>query len=398
MITSIASEITRISNNISDAYSACSEKGATIPQTQNSANLADTINSITAGSTEAEEKDVNFVDWDGTILYSYTEAEAMALTELPPLPVKAGYTYQGWNWTLAQIKASCQPMTVGAIRIPSDGASRFTFDMLPGDDQQISFSFTAEQNLEVSVDWGDGTSGVYTSSPVTHQYSALGSYVVKINSNQTMAFNGFGTYKMNLLNVEFGSNITQIKSQLFNNYRTLRAVSIPGSMTMINSKAFYNCTSLRCIVLPDSLTSVQDFVFDMCYGLNCVSFPGNAVRFFLSRRSFASCYPLRRLALPATMTGIGASSLDSCTGLSRVIIPQSVNSIGGYAFNACISLRVVDLSARTTVPTMDSGAFQSVPSNMVIYVKNAQMLSQFQSATNWSEYANKMQIGGKYAD
>ena len=51
----IASEITRINNNIAAAYTACNNKGATMPQTQNSANLATAINSIPSGSTPVIE-------------------------------------------------------------------------------------------------------------------------------------------------------------------------------------------------------------------------------------------------------------------------------------------------------------------------------------------------------
>lgn len=43
---SIASEITRIKTNIANAYTACGNKGGTLPQTQNSANLAATISNI----------------------------------------------------------------------------------------------------------------------------------------------------------------------------------------------------------------------------------------------------------------------------------------------------------------------------------------------------------------
>ena len=46
---SIASEITRISGNIADAYTSLNAKGATMPQDQNSANLADTIDSVPTG-------------------------------------------------------------------------------------------------------------------------------------------------------------------------------------------------------------------------------------------------------------------------------------------------------------------------------------------------------------
>ena len=43
----IADEIQRIKTNIENAYTVCNNKGATIPQDQNSDNLADCINSIT---------------------------------------------------------------------------------------------------------------------------------------------------------------------------------------------------------------------------------------------------------------------------------------------------------------------------------------------------------------
>ncbi len=46
---SIASEISRIKQNIASAYAACREKAADLPQTQNSANLASTIDSIAVG-------------------------------------------------------------------------------------------------------------------------------------------------------------------------------------------------------------------------------------------------------------------------------------------------------------------------------------------------------------
>ena len=52
---SIASEITRISGNIADAYTSLNAKGATMPATQNSANLADTIDTITTGGGSTQE-------------------------------------------------------------------------------------------------------------------------------------------------------------------------------------------------------------------------------------------------------------------------------------------------------------------------------------------------------
>lgn len=50
---SVQSEINRIKNNIENAYDALASKGATMPQTQNSENLASTAQSI---NLESEHK------------------------------------------------------------------------------------------------------------------------------------------------------------------------------------------------------------------------------------------------------------------------------------------------------------------------------------------------------
>ena len=48
---SVASEINRIKSNIADAYDGAEAKGATMPVTENSANLADTVASIQSTPT-----------------------------------------------------------------------------------------------------------------------------------------------------------------------------------------------------------------------------------------------------------------------------------------------------------------------------------------------------------
>lgn len=54
----IASEIQRIQGNIADAYNSCAAKGATMPVTNNSASLAATIDTITAGGGDFDYSSV----------------------------------------------------------------------------------------------------------------------------------------------------------------------------------------------------------------------------------------------------------------------------------------------------------------------------------------------------
>lgn len=69
---SIASEITRINNNIANAYTECNSKGATMPQIQNSANLSTTIASIPTGGGGSTARlpeayqEVTYIESSGT--------------------------------------------------------------------------------------------------------------------------------------------------------------------------------------------------------------------------------------------------------------------------------------------------------------------------------------------
>jgi len=53
---SVASEINRIKSNIADAYTEAEAKGATMPATENSDNLADTIATISGGGIPVDEE------------------------------------------------------------------------------------------------------------------------------------------------------------------------------------------------------------------------------------------------------------------------------------------------------------------------------------------------------
>ena len=85
----------------SETVAAAIEAVNTIISEQNAAlkALKDTLSQKAAGggsvNPTATAKAVNFRDYDGTVLYSYTVDEAAAMTELPPLPEHNGLICQG---------------------------------------------------------------------------------------------------------------------------------------------------------------------------------------------------------------------------------------------------------------------------------------------------------------
>lgn len=79
---SIASEITRINGNIASAYTAASNKGATLPATQNSANLATCIASISGGGGTSPRFGATVENFLGTVDSSGQYSEPTGSTDI----------------------------------------------------------------------------------------------------------------------------------------------------------------------------------------------------------------------------------------------------------------------------------------------------------------------------
>ena len=93
-------------------------------------NMPTEIASIQTGGSSAPDttpvtaNDVTFYDYDGAVVASYSLEEARALTTLPVGPTHEGLTFQGWNWSLADINALTRSMNIGAMYITDDGKTR----------------------------------------------------------------------------------------------------------------------------------------------------------------------------------------------------------------------------------------------------------------------------------
>lgn len=415
-----------------------------MPQLRNSNNLATTIGSIsTGGGTPVERKDINFFDYDGTLLHSYTFAESVQLSALPALPTHSGLTAQGWNYTLAQIQTAAQsghPVDAGASFVTSDGSTKLYFYVAKGTRiSNLRLYVNMEANTSASVDWGDGTTSTIsnTGSSSANVYTQKTDYAevnvdtvlcVKIiggsfkigisNSTSLSMFNVDANRIPPLIKAEIGSNCTRINKYAFSNCVNLKTITIPQSVLQIDAYAFYVCSSLRAVVFPNSIVQIDQYAFSNCYGLTVVSLPQSINNNFFayalynnySLRSIVlpigvryirndllyNCRVLDFVALPPGMTEINDYSVANCYSLVKIKIPNSVTFIGSRAFYNDGNLYEVDLTAYTDptqIPTLyDDGAFDSTSVALKLKVANAEMLAAFSAATNWSYLASKFVI------
>lgn len=366
------------------------------------------------GVTPAPQKQINFIDYDGTILYSYTKAEITAMSsesDLPANPSHTGLTAQGWNWTLAQIKAQLTAVPdgdvwVGQMYITQSGDTEIDVSMPEG---RLDPILTIAVNGTVTVDWGDNTSAdtvtgssLTTRQAVSHTYASAGDYTIIIHSvSGDFTFYGSSTYTLLrknatgnenrvyancVQNIRLGSGITSIATGAFYYCYSLASITIPNTITNIAGSTFYYCCSLSSITIPNTVTSIGGSTFYNCVSLSSVAIPIGIT--YLGASAFYYCYALSSVTIPSGVPEIGSYTFGYCCSLASITIPSGVTNIVTGAFNSCYGMSEYHVKP-TTPPTLDSSVFGGIVSDCKIYVPSAS-LSDYQTDTNWSAYASYM--------
>lgn len=352
--------------------------------------------------------DVTFIDYDGSVLYSYSLAEAQALTGLPELPAHDGLVCQGWNWTLEAIKALNRPVAVGAMYITDDGATRLHIRIATVGRMTVPLYIGQTMANGVSIDWGDGSTTQTLSGTgnvnTSHTYAEPGDYIISLmpkdgctlsfsdgsSSYCVMGSNGNNSlvYCNMLQEVYVGKNVTSIGNYVFKKCHSLASITIPDGITAINDSAFSNCYSLASITIPTGVTSISNYAFSDCYSLANITIPTDVTS--ISDHTFSYCYSLASITIPTGVISISDYAFSDCRSLASITIPTGVTSIGDYAFQNCYGMRYYDFSACTSIPALsNTNAFRKNPSDFQMLIPSA-LYNNWKSATNWATYASKM--------
>ena len=145
-------------------------------------------------------------------------------------------------------------------------------------------------------------------------------------------------------------------------------------------------TDLISVEIGDCVTSIGDFAFLFCRSLTGVTIPDNVTS--IGSDAFSGCRSLTGITIPDSVTSIGPATFQGCSSLTSVTIGSGVTTIGEYAFYYCNSLTSVTINT-TTPPTLGGGAF-NYTNDCPIYVPAASV-NAYQTASNWSNYASRIQ-------
>lgn len=402
----------------------------------------------------AKEQDVNFYDFDGTVLFSYTKDEFLELTELPLPTVEHEYlTFDEWNWTFEAAQTYVQKygiLDVGAI-YKTTGEKTYAFIEIPNEAVSLDFSINIQctNYSNITIDWGDGSVETLTRTGVTtykHTYENSGFYTIVIDvpdgstiqlagsSYSSTPAIGYSKYsRLYLKKVYFGKNV------FFGNYTfagsySLEYIMLPNTITELKLRFVYYGYSLKHINIPKSIVSFPNMPFDTVVALKGFVMPYSLTDFYIGTNYIISgAYHLKRLTIPNNITNIKYFSTSGLYNLNKLIIPDSVITLGDYAFAGLYSLINVNIPESVTVighnvfsnsdiqhiiipsavTEIGNGVLQACSSLKYVYLKptvpptlggtssfngNTECifyvpqgtLEAYQAATNWSEYASKM--------
>lgn len=398
------------------------------------------------GTNEPPElSDVNFIDYDGTLLFAYTFEEARALEALPEPPEHEGLVFDGWNWPLEQIKNATAPVIAGALYLTDDGATRIKIqlDYVLPEIMGLPFAlkFTQSESGGVLVNWGDdpqrneSTDGTGIVE-LTHYYDAPGEYVISLKpvgsceiafgasdpDSQYDVYAGIlGNYQMgndlkyyqsSVVEVNIGKQFTKLYNYAFRYLARLERVSLPSGVGIGN--AFNGCGALRGFVVPtaDNTATLQIFYATSSQYTNMlslVSLPYGLKA--IEKQAFASRGNIRMLPIPQGVESIADQAFSSMPYPKKIIIPEGVKTIGMSAFsgsnpveidipstvtsigNSCFSGSYSAMRVwvrATTPPTLGGSAALTGMDLAKIYVP-AGSVDAYKAATNWSARASQIE-------
>ena len=374
--------------------------------------------------------DVLFYDYDGTLITSYSKASFLALTEMPANPTHTGLVADGWNWTLNDAKAyvtNLGKLIIGQNYHTVSGKTEIFVEL------NATTGLTVTVNLTGNKDWGDNTTDTATS----HTYSTAGKYTITcdttsissavfgqasstpntycteirlsgVTSMSASAFTSctsllkiclpatFRTFNSNSLDrcfslkaLIFPSGITSLPSSCFANDYSLSIVSCPKSLTTFNGSVFSSCRSLPIITASDILVSLGGSAFYNCSSLDTFIYSTNGGAAF-NAGAFEGCSGLKEISLTNDFVRLYQGTFKECNALTTLNLSKNITRIDSSAFYNTYSLRVLDFSDYTSIPSnVNAAAFTSINPLLKIIVPD-DLYATWKTTSNWSQVANNI--------
>lgn len=341
---------------------------------------------------EVEEKDINFYDFDGTLVESWTFAEAADKVALPEQPnhtqdtwhgVDAGLIADGWNWTLEEIKQQKYRTDVGALYKPVYGGSQI-FIYLPQDSPSLTVGINTYDQFGF-LDWGDGNidQGIWSGyHDHIHTYEQPGYYAITYENAFSFPsiINGYqrGVFKM-----AYAGN------KLLDDAISLEKVAFSAVASVsYNVDHRHAMPYLKYMTFTRNSPTGGGYMFEMAIGFEHISLPPNLERAWT--RICAESRGLKTLTCDRVKTFLN-ESFRYCNALEKIVIGENCESIGNNSFQEPLSAKELRFCSQIPPVLGGSGAFGYLPSFTPILIPYESVA--YLTATNYPSKDTYVYLG-----
>lgn len=354
---------------------------------------------------KAPENDVNFMDYDGSILYSYSADDFLNLTEMPANPSHEGLVAKGWGWTLEEAQDFVTRNgvhTLGQQYVTDNDRLRFHITLHPGTEYGMSFGLLVG-GKNGKIYWGDGavsTISFDSRGTYSHTYEEAGNYIVEIekgSSNIIKLFEQPNTLKglFNVTEINFPeSGLSFFNDYTFRFYVNLEKYSIwYGANLNISDKAytFQNCKSLKAAIY---LIPQGKYTYNACARLERIaaaSSYGSSIANANSEHAFENCNALKIGIVYNNGSQINASCFYNCYSMMAITIPTTIQELYSSCLSGAMKTKEIHIKRHQDgiVSLIDTSALGGISKACLIYVP-MDLVDAYKNATNWSTYASQI--------
>lgn len=341
---SITEKLQAIIDSKEDIRASIINKGVDVPESTKFSDYPTKISSIPTEKIEAPENDVNFYDYDGFRIASYTIRDAQSYFEdfdtfrIDNMPTHTGLTFDGWNWdTMDLAKTSRKYADIGALYKTTDNATHIKVLINNPSIDILNTGLRLGAKISLNVDYGDGTvetkentSTSATNVIINHTFPSAGFYDVKISitSNPNSTRYGFAS------TTSYG----------YRNY-VIKEINIGNNVLLDQS---YSLAYLDCkISFPSSVLITATY----CFSYSTIPIVNLPVSSFTT--SYMFYYFNGNISLPSSCESFSGTYFSQYSSIKRVIVPNTINtsSVGNTLFNNNRHLEVLSLPLGVTFNT-----------------------------------------------
>lgn len=381
LIISIANKVKGIKDNVLASYDAIASKGGEVPEERSTENLPATISKLQVKKPEVPIRSVTFIDFDGTVLYSYSVKEYAQLTELPAPPTHWEHlNFIGWTHTLEETQNNREQIIGAKYELKEPDKMYFTIVV-----SNYECSVRNNHSLtRATIDWGDGTTDPFpiNYATLTHKYAKNGEYNVCVyGSNMQMHEPKIScpiTYNFSDIFIDYSYYPYRPESVGYPNYSSKVMYRLGETLG-----TFINMTGLEWLVVTDRLTATSINIAQSARLKGC-NFNDKITS--IASRSNLHCFQLCRLPNNSTFK---LPSLSQ-SGLQELYIPNSITSLGSSTSYFPTNTKKLHIM-RSVVKDGDITALPfSIGFPFVKFYVPADSLEAYKTATNWSALADRI--------